>query len=100
MHAFSLSRHAAQRIRQRGVTHQMISDLLSVADIDAPVGGDCRVLRASRRLSKGHDAAVRLSTSPEKLSRLAVVVSDVTGEVVTVLMDGGRRRGRRYRGRP
>lgn len=97
MCSVSLSQHARLRANQRGVTHQMISDLIAYADVEAPVGGGCTVLRVSRERLK--DAGVRsgLSSNPDKLASLALVWSDEAAEVVTLLLDHGGARGRRYR---
>lgn len=97
MCSVNLSQQARLRANQRGVTHQMISDLMAHADVEASVGGGCTVLRVSRERLK--DAGVRsgLSSNPDKLASLALVWSDETAEVVTVLLDHGGSRGRRYR---
>ncbi len=49
MSMVSLSRHAQTRIQQRGVPRVLIDLLLETADIDAPAGGGCRILRVSRK---------------------------------------------------
>ena len=61
MTEFSMSKHATARANQRGVTHQIISDLLAYADVEEPAGGGCTVLRLSRRTLR--DRSVRASLS-------------------------------------
>lgn len=99
MPAVALSKHAAIRANQRGITHKMLEDLLACADVEAPVGGGCSVLRVSRERLRDRTLKAQVATRPEKLASLAVVWSDETGEVVTLLVDHGRPRGRRYRAR-
>ncbi len=73
-----LSRHAQTRCQQRGVTRRLLSDVLDHADIDRPVGNNCRQLRVSRKRARelNHD---------DRLGRLAVIWSDDNGQVVTVM---------------
>ena len=97
MPAFSMTCHAAIRANQRGITHQMIADLLAYADVEAPVGGGCTVLRVSRRRLQDGDIRADLSSNPDKLASLALVWSDDSAEVVTVMVDHGGAKGRRYR---
>jgi hypothetical protein len=97
MPTLALTRHATLRAQQRGVTHAMLDALIHNADVEAPVGGGCTVLRLSRE--RLMDRALRASLGPmaDRLETLAVVLADETGEVVTVLRDHGGREGRRYR---
>lgn len=84
------SKHAERRIRQRGATLEDVRQLLENADIDVPVGGNCRALRVRR-----HTA--RFLKGGDRLHRYAVIVSDDTGEIVTVLRHRPGPRGRHYR---
>lgn len=97
MQHFSLSIHAEVRANQRGITHQMISDLITHADIEAPVGSGCTVLRVSRDRLKDRTLKGELGSNPDKLGALALIWSEDTGEIVTVLVDRGGAKGRRYR---
>lgn len=97
MHAFSLSSHARTRANQRGITHQMINDLLAHADIEAPVGGGCTVLRLSRQRLRDRDLKAELGSNPDKLAGLALIWSEDSAQVVTVMVDHGGAKGRRYR---
>lgn len=99
MPAIALSKHAAIRANQRGITHQMIEDLLAHADVEAPVGGGCTVLRVSKERLRDRTLRAQVATRPEKLGSLALVWSDETAEVVTLLVDHGGAKGRRYRAR-
>lgn len=96
MTEFSMSEHAAVRANQRGVTHQMISDVLTYADVEEPVGDGRTVVRLSRQTLR--DQSVRSSLGPhaDRLQSVALICSR-DGEIVTVLHDHGARGGRRYR---
>ena len=90
MSNLELSKHAASRANQRGVPHHLLSTLLDIADVDSPVGGSCRLLRVSRR--RLNDRAVRrqVGSEADRLSSLAVIWSDDTQSIVTVLHHDGR----------
>ena len=97
MPALDLSRHADLRANQRGVTHEMLHALIAYADIEAPVGKGCTVLRLSR--GRLEDRALRsaLGTMADRLRSLAIVVAGDGGTVVTVVHDHGKSGGRPYR---
>jgi hypothetical protein len=95
----ALSNHASIRANQRGITHQMIEDLVAHADVEAPVGGGCTVLRVSRERLRDRSFKAQVVTRPEKLGALALVWSEEAAEVVTLLIDHGGSKGRRYRAR-
>lgn len=97
MHSFTLSSHAKLRANQRGITHKMIGDVIAYADIEAPAGSGCTVLRVSRERLKDRALKAELACNPDKLSSLAIVWSEDSAEIVTVLIDHGRAKGRRYR---
>ena len=77
----------------------MIEDLLAHADVEAPVGGGCAVLRVSKERLRDRTLKAQVATRPEKLASLALVWSDEAAEVVTLLVDHGGAKGRRYRAR-
>ena len=87
-----LSKHAEKRSRQRGAKPGFIELVLNYADIEVPVGSNCRSLRVSRR------TAHRMKLD-DRVHRYAAVVSDDTGEIVTILPTEHGRRGARYRRR-
>lgn len=90
-----LTRHAARRCQQRGIRKGVLSAFVEHQDLDREVGGQCRVLRMSRAraLSMSEHLGAQ---SAARLSRLAVIVCDDTGSIVTAFHDTGR--SRRYRG--
>lgn len=92
-----LTRHGAARAAQRGVNGETLAALIAWADVEAPVGGGCTALRLSRRRLADRDLRAALGPCADRLSALAVVLSDDTGEVVTVLHPRAGAAGRRYR---
>lgn len=87
-----ISRHAEQRCHSRGVRPTMINTILDHADIERPIGDNCRLYRLSR------NAAKQLNLG-DKLGRFAVIWSDDTQRVVTVMPIHEGHAGARYRGR-
>lgn len=82
--------HGQVRGAQRGVTHRFLNAILAYADVDRPIGGNCRLLRVSRQRSDSLNV-------DDRLGRYALIWSDNTAQIVTVmpLHDGAA--GRRYR---
>lgn len=94
---YTLSKHAALRVQQRGVPHHLVAALMNHADFEAPVGGGCTVLRMTRERLSDPEVRDALGADRERLRGLSVVWSDRTGEVVTVLRPRQGSTGRRYR---
>lgn len=92
-----ISRHARQRSQQRGIPLSLVEKIVDYHDRDAAVGDDCRVLRVSRKAARTFAATSGDRQTAERLPDIAVVWSDKTGRVVTVIHDGGNRAARRYR---
>ena len=95
MSSLKLTRHAANRANQRGVPHHLIDTLFENADVDAPIGSGCRLLRISRQRLR--DLRRALGSETDRLNRLAIIWSDDAAAVVTVLHHHDGRSGRRYR---
>ena len=91
-----LSKHAATRANQRGVSHHLLSTLLDVVDIASPVGSGCRLLRVSRQQLNDRAARRRVGSDADRLGSLSVIWSDHAQTIVTVLRHEGRA-GRCYR---
>ena len=92
-----LSQHASIRAQQRGVPHTVIDLVLDHADVSVPVGSGCTALRLSKRRLSDRDLRRDLSSDLDRAARVTLILSDDTGEIVTVLHDHGGRGGRRYR---
>lgn len=94
-----LTRHAALRAGQRGVTREMIDALLTYGDVEVPVGGGCTCLRCSRA-ALGPEVRSVIGALADRLLGLRAIIADEDGGIVTVFHDRGRRPGRRYRRGP
>jgi len=81
--------HASQRMQQRGITPDFLSRILEHADIERAAGDNCRLYRVARSQAR--------ALGDERLSRFAVIFSDTSGVVVTVLPVAASRSGARYR---
>jgi hypothetical protein len=73
-----LSQHARIRCAQRGITPDFLAAILEHADIQRPAGSNCRLERVSRKRAR----ALNLD---DRLSRFAVILSDSSAEIVTVM---------------
>jgi hypothetical protein len=98
-----VTRHARQRLQQRGARLKELAIVMAYADIDVPARNDSRFLRLS------HEAAAALlrdGSFPVQdidRARRLMVLADSTNRVVTVLKCdpqrrfSGRRRGGSHR---
>lgn len=84
-----ISRHAAVRMANRGVTKAFLTALVTHADVETPVGDGATALRVSRNWAR------RLNLD-DRLHRYSVVLS-ADSTVVTILPMTPTQRGRRYR---
>ena len=77
--------------------HHLLRLLIAHADNDAPAGGSCRLLRISRQCLEDRSLHAEVRAQADRLASLAVIWSDSTASVVTVLHHRPGRAGRRYR---
>ena len=77
-------------MQQRGVTHQLLNQILDNADTDIAIGSNCRILRVHRRTAEKYNFS-------DNISKVGVVLSDKTGMIVTVMTVFEGRKGARYR---
>jgi len=73
-----LSRHARIRCAQRGISPDFLAAILDHADVQRPVGSNCRLERVSRERAR----ALNLD---DRLSRYAVILSESSTQIVTVM---------------
>ena len=73
-----LSEHAQRRCQQRGVTRALLTTIFDEADTETAIGGNCRLHRVSRRTAKARGL-------DERVARFAVILSDDSQKIVTVL---------------
>jgi hypothetical protein len=84
------SKHSIIRAAQRGVTDCFVQAILVHADIERPIGDNCRLIRVSRRRS-------RTLNIDDRLGRYALIWSDDSARIVTVMPVHDGVNGRRYR---
>ena len=68
---YTLSKHAALRVQQRGVPHHLVAALMNHADFEAPVGGGCTVLRMTRERLSDPEPPARAAASAVRALRVA-----------------------------
>ena len=82
--------HSRRRAAQRGVSDRFVQAILVHADIEHPIGDNCRLMRVSRRRS-------RKLNIDDRLGRYALIWSDDSARIVTVMPVHDGVNGRRYR---
>lgn len=92
-----LSQHAARRSQQRGIPDRLIGLVIDHHDIEFDVDNGCRLLRLSRKMAAAVAASEKAPGDESRLAGFALVHSDRTDQIVTVLRDRAGARGRRYR---
>jgi hypothetical protein len=87
-----ITRHARQRLQQRGARPKEVAIVMSHGDIEVPARDGCRFVRlshrAAARLLSGSDFAVQ---DVDRAKRL-MVLADSADQVVTVLKCNPERR--------
>lgn len=73
-----MSSHAQDRCQARGIRQDFVGAILSHADVGRPIGDNCRIIRVSRQRAR------RLNID-DRLGRYAVIWSDDTARIVTIL---------------
>ena len=89
LHGMRISKHAALRCAQRGVSAKLLAALIESADIEVSAGNGAYAVSVSRL----QVAALNL---PRKLGRYTAIISD-DATLVTVAPVHDGRRGRRWR---
>lgn len=84
------TRHAQRRCQTRGLDSFFVGAILDHADVDRPIGSNCRLLRVSRKRAR------RLNVD-DRLGRYAVIWSDNCQKIITVLPLHEGSVGARYR---
>jgi hypothetical protein len=86
-----ISRHADRRMKQRGISWSFLTKILDNADVERPANDNCRLYRVTKDIAR--------ALGDDRLSKFAVIWSDDTGRVVTVVPIARGRAGARYRNR-
>lgn len=85
----NITRHARQRMQQRGVSLPFLHKFLDHADVERPSTANCRLYRVTRKRAK--------ALGDDRLGRFAIIWSDDSGQIVTVLPISSTRAGAPYR---
>lgn len=86
----TLTHHAKIRCAQRGIQKTFLSMLMSISDIEIPIGNNCRLLKVSYQKALGH-------RQRDKLCKYAVIFSDTSNVIVTVMPIHLSKAGNHYR---
>jgi hypothetical protein len=78
-------------MRQRGLSAPFLSRILENADVERPANDNCRLYRMTKNLAR--------ALGDDRLARFAVIWSDDSGRVVTIVPISRGRMGARYRKR-
>lgn len=99
MKTLKLTRHARQRLQQRGARTRDVAILLAHGDIEVPARNGCRFLRLSHGASASllQEGGYRVQDI-DRARRLTVLVSSA-GDVVTAIKHDPERRFPGHRGR-
>jgi hypothetical protein len=92
MHQPRLTRHARQRLQQRGTRAKELAILMAYADIEVPAQNDCRFLRLSRRAVAGLLKSGSFSIQDVDRAKRLMVLADSSDRVVTVIKCDPERR--------
>lgn len=87
----NLSHHAEVRMKERGIDRVLLKRILEHADIERPTVGNSRLYRVTKQTSQ--------ALGDERMSRFAVIWSDDTGKIVTVVRHEEGNGGAMYRRR-
>jgi hypothetical protein len=97
-----MTRHARQRLQQRGARVKELAIIVAYGDIEVPARDGCRFLRLSRKEAARLLQDDRFAIRDVDRARRLMVLADASDRVVTVLkcdpeqrVLGSRRRGGR-----
>jgi hypothetical protein len=85
MQHLRMTRHARQRLQQRGSRPKDGAIIMAYGDIDVPARDGCRCVRLSHREAARLQREGSLKVSDVDRARRLVVLADPEGRVVTML---------------
>jgi hypothetical protein len=92
MQQLRMTRHARQRLQQRGSRPKDAAIIMTYGDIDLPARNGCRYMRLSHQEAARLQREGSLKVSEVDQARRLVVLADPEGRVVTVLKCSPERR--------
>ena len=87
-----ITRHARQRLQQRGSRPKDLAIVMAYGDIEIPARDGCRYVRLSHREVTRLQSEGRLKVADADRARRLFVLADAQGRVVTVLKCSPERR--------
>lgn len=92
MHQLRITRHARQRLQQRGSRLKNVAIVMTYGDVEVPARDGCRYVQLSDREAARLQCEGSFTVSDLDQSRRLVVLADAEGRVVTVLKCSPERR--------
>jgi Domain of unknown function (DUF4258) len=92
MQHLRMTRHARQRLQQRGSRPKDVAIVMTYGDIEVPAREGCRYVQLSHREAARLQREGGLKASEVDKARRLVVLADPDGRVVTVLKCSPERR--------
>jgi hypothetical protein len=80
-----MTRHARQRLQQRGARAKEIAIVMTYGDIEVPARDGCRFLRLSRRAVAWILQRERIAVQDVDRAKRLMVLADSSDRVVTIL---------------
>jgi hypothetical protein len=94
---FDMTRHAQCRSQQRGVRPEVLSFVISQADVWLYANGGLEIVRLSRKRLRQLSREGIDTSLIERATNVVVIYEPENGSVVTVLHDHASGNGRQYR---
>src|SRR4051794_1987910 len=92
MQQLRITRHARQRLQQRGSRPKNVAIVMAYGDIEVPARDGCRYVQLSHREAGRLQREGRLTVADLDQSRRLVLIADAEGRVVSVLKCNPERR--------
>jgi hypothetical protein len=92
MHQPRLTRHAQQRLQQRGSRPQDVAIVMAYGDIEVPARNGCRYIQLSQKEMARLQREDIVSVSDMDRARRLVVLVDTSDRIVTILKGGLERK--------
>jgi Domain of unknown function (DUF4258) len=102
MQELKVTRHARQRLQQRGVRAKELAIVMTYGDIEVPARDGCRLVRLSQKAVRWILEHERIAVQDVDRARRLMVLADGLDRVITVLKGDPERKvlaPRRGRGR-
>lgn len=85
MHALRITRHARQRLQQRGARQKDIEIVITYGDIEIPANAGCRFVRLSHRAAASLLEGHIVPTQQVDRAKRIMVLMDPSDRVVTLI---------------